>query len=84
MSRSDPQPAARSSAMAGARSRARFRARAIRTARPAARCLAVRRAPRSPPSFTPRRLAAARAALELCNRSLPVLDDQSACRPPFP
>ena len=30
---------------------ARFRARAIRTARPAARCLAVRRAPRSPPSF---------------------------------
>src|SRR6516162_3733959 len=63
MSRSDSHPAARSSAMVGARSRARFRARAIRTARPAARCLAVRQAPRSPPSFTPRRLAAARAAL---------------------
>ena len=33
------------------------------TALPAARALAVKRAPRSPPSFTPRRLAAARAAL---------------------
>src|ERR1700738_3480378 len=48
--------------MVGARSSARRRACSWRTALPAARCLAVSRAPRSPPSLTPRRFAAARAS----------------------
>jgi hypothetical protein len=48
--------------MVGARSIARLRARSCTAALPAARALAVNRAPRSPPSFTPLRLAR-RAAL---------------------
>ena len=62
MARSDVQPLACSSLMVGARSSARLRACSWRAAVPSARCLAVSRAPRSPPSFTPRRLAAASAA----------------------
>ncbi len=58
MARSDSQPAACSSLIVGARSTALLRARSCRVALPAARALAVKRAPRSPPSFTPRRLAA--------------------------
>jgi hypothetical protein len=46
----------------GVRSVARLRTRSCTAALPAARALAVNRAPRSPPSFTPRRLAAARTA----------------------
>jgi hypothetical protein len=64
-----------------------MRTRSCTAALPAALALAVKRAPRSPPSFTPRRLAAARAAFVraeiipasssataaiCCNRNLPV------------
>jgi hypothetical protein len=85
IARRDSQPAACSSLMVGAI--ARLRACACRAALSAARALAVNRTPRSPPSFTPRRLAAARAALVraetipasssataaiCCNRNLPV------------
>jgi hypothetical protein len=63
MSRSDSAPAACNSSSVGARSVARLRARACETALPAARAFAVSRVPRSPPSLTPRRFAAANAAL---------------------
>ena len=56
-------PFARNSAIVGARSAARVAACALMTAAALARVLAVGFTPRSPPSFLPRRLAAARAAL---------------------
>ena len=62
MARSDSQPAACSSLITGASSSAHSCERRATVALPAFRAFAVRRAPRSPPSFTPRRLAAARAA----------------------
>jgi hypothetical protein len=63
MHRSDLTPAACSSAMVGARSVARSFARSTSRLRPAARAVSLSSTPRLPPSFLPRALAAANAAL---------------------
>ena len=63
ISRRDAAPAAMISAMAGATSAARSLARFWTAARALVRVLADGFTPRSPPSFCPRRFAAARAAL---------------------
>ena len=78
MTRNDTQPAAFSSFTMSARSDARACALARWAALPAARAFAVSFTPRLPPSFTPRRLAAAKAAF-VRRRSC-----RSRARPPRP